>query len=179
VAEHGGGIVAFQADGECGAFMADAETGGRLWLRHGGVFHPSVPPRPDSWRGQSFGLPRFGGRWRSPIHMPRRLSRLVLEITEVRVERLQAITAADACAECDALSILTQRHGTPDHPLRAAAYSRGDDVHDDEGEPHPDGPFAGAREAFAALWDSLNAKRGFGWDANPWVWVLSFRRGEP
>jgi hypothetical protein len=63
--------------------------------------------------------------------------------------------------------------------LRAAAYSRGDDVHDDEGEPHPDGPFAGAREAFAALWDSLNAKRGFGWDANPWVWVLSFRRGEP
>jgi hypothetical protein len=32
------------------------------------------------------------------------------------------------------------------------------------------------RERYAALWDKINAKRGYGWDANPWVWVLEFRR---
>lgn len=37
-------------------------------------------------------------------------------------------------------------------------------------------PYFSCREAFAALWDSLNAKRGFGWEQNPWVWVISFER---
>ena len=36
-----------------------------------------------------------------------------------------------------------------------------------------------AKEAFKGLWDSLNAKRGYGWDANNWVWVISFRRIAP
>ena len=33
-----------------------------------------------------------------------------------------------------------------------------------------------AREHFEALWDSINKKRGFGWDVNPWVWVIEFKR---
>jgi hypothetical protein len=33
--------------------------------------------------------------------------------------------------------------------------------------------------AFSKLWDSLNASRGYGWDANPWVWVVGFRRIDP
>lgn len=37
-------------------------------------------------------------------------------------------------------------------------------------------PYFSCREAFAALWNSLNAKRGYGWDSNPWVWVISFER---
>lgn len=40
-----------------------------------------------------------------------------------------------------------------------------------------DGPVADtAVDVFAMLWDNINAKRGFGWDANPWVWVVEFRR---
>jgi len=38
------------------------------------------------------------------------------------------------------------------------------------------GGFSTAREAFEVLWDSLNAKRGYGWDVNPWVWVIEFKR---
>jgi hypothetical protein len=65
--------------------------------------------------------------------MPRRASRITLEITAVRVERLQDISASDAKSE---------------------------------GE---------EREGFKRLWDSENAKRGFGWEVNPWVWVIEFK----
>lgn len=45
--------------------------------------------------------------------------------------------------------------------------------------PEKDGGFPTAREAFEVLWDSINKKRGYGWDANPWVWVIEFRRITP
>jgi hypothetical protein len=35
-----------------------------------------------------------------------------------------------------------------------------------------------AKEAYSELWEMINAKRGFGWDANPWVWVIEFKRIE-
>jgi hypothetical protein len=74
--------------------------------------------------------------------MPRWASRLTLEVTDVRVERLCEITPDDCRAE-------------------------GQPIHNNDG---------GVRYGFGQLWNSLNAKRGFGWDANPWVWVVSFRR---
>lgn len=114
------------------------------------------------------------GKWGRSIHMPRWASRLTLEVTAVRIERVQEISAADAVAEGQSVEKVL----TPGNPLRAAAYARGVDVYNDDGEPHPDGPFAGAIQAYAALWDSLNAKRGYGWDVNPWVWVIEFRRAE-
>ena len=70
-------------------------------------------------------------------------SRITLEITGVRVERLQEISEADARAEG-----VSAKH-TPD-----ADYT--------------------ARDAFSALWESING--GGSWDANPWVWVVEFRR---
>ncbi|WP_372380260.1 hypothetical protein [Xanthomonas sp. NCPPB 1062] len=90
---------------------------------------------------------------RPSIHMPRSMCRLVLEITDVRVERLQAISAADAEAE--------GLRKFPFEDSNAWAWRDGDRC----GHASPTG-------AFRSLWTST----GGDWDANPWVWVISFRR---
>lgn len=87
------------------------------------------------------------GRWRPSIHMPRWASRITLELTGVRVERLQDITPADCIAE-------------------GITYSKRDD---DRRLTAPDGPY----QKYARLWDSLHGKGA--WKLNPWVWVLEFR----
>lgn len=89
----------------------------------------------------------FGG-WKPSIHMPRVACRLVLEITAVRAEPLQAITEEDAVAE-----------GVPRGPGMAM----------------PDGESYDPRVIFREGWDGINAKRGFGWAANPVVWALTFK----
>ena len=93
--------------------------------------------------------------WKSSIHMPRWASRISLEVTEVRVERLQEITEVDAIAEG------VQR-------FKQKTWIGGTEGARTE--------HSTARAAFRSLWDSLNAARGYGWDANPWVWVVRFRR---
>lgn len=93
-------------------------------------------------------------KWRSPLFLPRSLSRLTLEVTNVRVERLQEITQADAIAEG------MRRHHA------SGVYSTGADL----------SCYATAREAFAHGWDSSNQKRGFPFDSNIWVWVIEFRK---
>ncbi|AVR89052.1 hypothetical protein [Thauera aromatica] len=98
-------------------------------------------------------------RWRPSIHMPRWASRILLEVTTVRVERLQDISEADAIAE----GILEQRSQTD------AGWV--DYWPSEDGE-----PFARASEAYRALWESINGPSS--WTANPWVWVITFRRIE-
>lgn len=94
-------------------------------------------------------------RWRPSIYMPRWASRITLEVTSVRVERLQAITEADAIAEGIELS--------PGGPWRA---------YDAEG-----GCCYEAVESFRTLWQSINGAES--WAANPWVWVVEFKRVTP
>ena len=100
--------------------------------------------------------------WKPSIFMPRWASRITLEITEIKVERLQEITEEDALAEGIIIS-----QGTWQRIERDADTQRLKLV----GEPQP----YTARYHFEALWDSLNAKRGYGWEVNPWVWVVSFK----
>ena len=95
--------------------------------------------------------------WRPSIHMPRWASRINLEITGVRVERLQDISEADAQAEgCLPLTW----EGKPsladliNWPLKTV-----------------DRPYA---NDYAVLWESINGPGS--WDANPWVWVVEFAR---
>lgn len=92
-------------------------------------------------------------KWRPSIFMPRKASRITLEITGLRAERLQEITEADAEAE----------------GLRS---------HIDDFQPGCS-YMVEAREKFQDLWDSLNAKRGYSWTSNCWVWVIEFRRIMP
>ena len=87
-------------------------------------------------------------KWRSPLHMPRKFSRLSLRVLSVRVERVQEISEADARAEGCGLLL-------------------GDELDADVG--------ARARVEFSRLWDSINGKRA-PWDSNPWVWVVEFER---
>lgn len=82
--------------------------------------------------------------WRPPMFMPRWASRINLEITDIRVERLPDISNKDAKAEG------VQREVIAGHEYYLGNY------HD--------------------LWNSLNAKRGYPWESNPWVWVVTFKQ---
>lgn len=96
---------------------------------------------------QSDGSP---ATWRPSIHMPRWASRIMLEITGVRVERLQSITQRDVFRE----------------GLRNAQQNEIEDL-------YPKRSML-SRDCFAHLWESINGKGS--WDANPWVWVLEFEK---
>lgn len=97
------------------------------------------------------------GWWKRPaIFMPRVASRITLEITEVRVERLQDISEADAQAEG------TTPIPDPCDHVRLACADIGC------GGPQP------YRTGFRSLWQDINGPGS--WDANPWVWAVSFRR---
>ena len=101
--------------------------------------------------------------WTPSIHMPRILSRITLEITDIRVERLRIMTSDDAIAEG---AYEVSRVG--DGPA-SATWTMGASQ-----EWRYDSPL----QAFEAMWNSIYAKRGFGWDVNPWVWVIIFKRVE-
>ncbi|HCL4096733.1 hypothetical protein ACM7PB_15845 [Pseudomonas aeruginosa] len=101
-------------------------------------------------------LPDWAGKGRPSIHMPRWACRILLEITAVRVERLQDISEEQALAE--------GVRGEPcDHARQACADIGcwGDT----------------AKGAFGFLWESLNGEGS--WAENPWVWVVEFKRVTP
>ncbi len=103
-------------------------------------------------------------KWRPSIFMPRWASRLTLEVKAVRVERLQKISEADAIAE--GIRLVT-KDGTVN---KFCVYDLGDYSSTPWSEMSRD-----AVSAYRSLWDSINAKRGHGWETNPWVWVVEFK----
>lgn len=90
-----------------------------------------------------------GEQWRPSIHMPRWASRITLEITSVRVERIQDISVEDMVAEGI----------TPNMAPTHAPYWQ-----------------QNTRHHFIDLWESINYHRGYGWDNNPWVWAITFKQ---
>jgi hypothetical protein len=107
-------------------------------------------------------------KWRPSIHMPRWAARIFLEITAVRVERLQDISRQDAKAEG-----IIEEEFYPDegYPLSLGYTCEFEKVRLDE----PRGLWNTPQKAFKELWDSI-AKPGERWEDNPWVWVYEFRR---
>jgi hypothetical protein len=124
--------------------------GDRLWVRETFATHKHIPGHIEyrASHREPAEYP-FGHiyddqtRWRPSIFMPRWASRLTLEITEVRVQRVQEISEDDCIAEG-----VEQWSDSANSP----------------------------RWKFQCLWDSINAKRGFGWDKNPWVWAITFKQ---
>lgn len=103
------------------------------------------------------------------IFMPRWASRLTLHVTDVRVQRVQDISEGDAEAEgvedmrSGGLCPLWRIYGASPRPDIVGVLTHG------RGTITPS-----ARDSFSTLWGSLNAKRGYGWDANPWVVAVTF-----
>lgn len=131
------------------------QPGDRLWVRETYWQQPysaEVIYRADD--------PGVALKWFPSIFMPRALSRITLEIVAVRVERLQAISEADAMEEGieidphEAGSVRLAGGGAP--VLRTSYVTK-----------------------FISLWDSINAKRGYSWASNPWVFVVSFNQVDP
>lgn len=112
----------------------------------------------DGERFHQFGKFALKDGWIPSIYMPKEAARIWLEVTNVRVERLQEITEEDARAE-----------GIIDGGCLNCGESEPCGCYN----PQPD-----ARDAFIYLWRSINEKRGYGWDTNPWVWVVEFKRLE-
>lgn len=125
------------------------QPGDRLWVRE--TWADSFASDDDSHNGYVYAATNHGPeprRWRPSILMPRLASRITLEITGVRVERVQDITEEDAMVEGFKALHVVFSHGP--------SY----------------------RDTFIEYWNLLNAKRGYGWDANPFVWVIEFKRSE-
>lgn len=179
------GFAAFGAtEEECAAELAMyggcpyGRRGDRLWVREAWAADSqvdSIAPR-DLSQGEPIWYPADGsvrqtgcsmvsrGRSRPSIHMPRWASRILLEITDVRVERLQDISEQQAMAE----GII----GVPFRPDDGFPICTGYMVGPDDGRTVLTPT---AAEAFAELWNST----GGDWSANPWVWVVEFKRVEP
>ena len=84
-------------------------------------------------------------------------SRILLEIINIRVERVQDISEADVWAE-----------GVPIWADGVFSYAIISPL-------SPKGRLRYYRKKYKQLWDSINEKRGFGWEANPWVWAIDFK----
>jgi hypothetical protein len=119
----------------------DAFDAGRIWAASGGDMAHCVHFEADGNR------PDWTGRYRHARFMPRWASRITLEVTGVRVERLQEISPAD----CDAEGIARLATHTMDGAGRLARV-----------------------KAYRAIWEGINGPDS--WEANPYVWVIEFRR---
>ena len=145
--------------------------GDRLWVRESHWWfkdeHDPVigyMPPPLTIDDVSYRADGDDGRkvWRPSIHMPRWASRITLEVTGVRVERLQDISTFDCWAE--------GIEGAPPHGVHV---ERVDElVRWSDGVMRDD-----PKQAYRLLWESINGAGS--WDENPWVWVVEFKRAAP
>lgn len=142
------------------AYVSPYAVGDRMWVREAHAFMPKTayalpkaisPADPDMAAYYREGFDRSGKIiWRPSIHMPRWASRITLEVTEVRVQRLQEISEEDA---------------------RAEGVQK---VFAEDGNEVIEWSFL---QSFGALWNSLHGPGA--WEANPWVVAVTFKRVTP
>lgn len=110
----------------------------------------------SEWSTRWSTAPKFG-KWKPSIYMPRWASRILLKITEIRVERVQDIAKDENVNDIFEEGLLQYHY---------AEYDADGEFTDLDTEE--------ALDDFIALWDSINKPRGLGWEFNPWVWVTTF-----
>ncbi len=146
-------------DGDCWIVCPYGKPGDRLWGREAFIHEPatycweasvSTPAIPAQTVYRADAKDPRGALWAPSIHMPRWASRITLEITEVRVQRLQEISEADAMAE-----------GSRDWSA-------------EQETPVRDIPAGETRLIYRQLWESINGPGS--WDADPWVWAMTLMR---
>lgn len=165
------------------------KTGKQRWRficnRSFGVKFPEDPPSRNICSKKD----QIGWFKRSPLFMPRWAARTFLEVTDVRVQRIQEITEEDAMAEglerlwtqkeCDTvpgiIGTKPEDHGCKNylwHGDRRKPY----DVFDSW--PYQFSDYKTAIGSFSSLWQLINAKSGHGWESNPWVFAYTFKKIE-
>ena len=167
------------------------EPGTHLWVRETWAYgvHAMAAERdedgPFVYAADGTTQGRLCDRWRPSIHMPRATSRITLEVTGVRVERLQDISEADAMAEgCNARPFpgpwwqgyMRRPDGELMHQqvMGETPPEWMIEPHQMKAKTHLD---VSARDEYRNLWNSINGPDS--WQANPWVWVVEFRRAKP
>ena len=117
--------------------------GDSLWVRE--TWHPRGEYRATPWENAN-------GRaiWKPSIHMPKWASRITLEITEIRVERLQDISEEDAIAEGSQIPCAQLPKSCQQGTMTE-------------------------RCQFSKIWETINGKK-YPWSRNPWVWVIEFKK---
>ena len=164
------------------------QTGDRLWVKEAlGCFDGEIP---DSYEGRyaADGKTAFHGwQWKRAylpgMFMPRWASRITLEVTAVRVERLQEIGEEDAKAEGVELLFSASEMKLPgligkqqevfgykNYLWHGQAKGK---IADEWGHQHSN--YSTARDSFSSLWQSINGKK-YPWESNPWVWVIEFTK---
>ena len=137
------------------------KPGDRLWVRE--TWHDASSSLHSCALYRADGTDLHWDKWTPSIHMPRWASRITLEITSVRVERLQDISEADAQAE--GVEDVTAQVAPRDPEFRFWRRYRDGGLN---------GYTGNAIASYASLWTEINGPGS--WDANPWVWAIEFRR---
>lgn len=139
--------------------LSKIETGDIFWVRETWQYSDDLE-HPYLYKQKELGewLPEYFKRmkWKPSIFMPKEACRNFLEVTNVRVEKLNDITEEDAKSE------------------GIKVYKLEEEYHDYNGSGC--GCYATAKGSFFSLWNSINGKNS--WKANPWVWVYDFKRVE-
>lgn len=129
-------------------FPPPYQVGDRLWVRETWQYGDTVRPRIDAeiiYKADN----KWSANWKPSIHMPKKYARIWLEVTGVRVEKLQDIRYLDV--EKEGVWIYEDNYKSRNLHFNKAIMK------------------------FAQLWDSINGKK-YPWSSNPWIFVYEFRR---
>lgn len=151
----------YRADAVCGGMGYDG-NGQKMFIKHGYILDETCKQTyTDNFvEGfNTYGLGYFSGKWKPSIHMPRWASRIQLEITNIRVERL------NDCSEADAIAEGIERVGGAASVSPWRNYRIGESG---EMSLHCSAP----TRSYMTLWESINGAGS--WESNPWVWVVEF-----
>jgi len=137
------------------------QPGDRLWVRETYTLtgeNKNIPFYKTYALNELIGTKYTDLKWKPSIFMPRKYARIWLEVVNVRVERVQEMNHQDTIDE------------------GVSATELGAVMHEERIRHTQENVIKYSRIIFAKLWDSMNARRGFGWHKNPWVWVIEFKK---